>query len=425
MSLIVDALRKAQRGASGRLPPLALKRPALTLPPGLAPRGIPKAWALGGLLVAGVVVAAGGAYLLRARPAAPRIAASLVVVEPMKSVAKAATPPASVTSPEAGTSIGELRAALGPDATPSGAPSPLPAPTPRSVSRPDPRRDVALERVRVALQDTKQPGQDSGASPGAAAPAAPVPTSPVPAPVAPTPAVSTPAGPAPAPVAATPPAVPSGPSTVQISPSESAPSTVLSIHPEGGKEATALFTAALRAHQQGRLDQAIEDYERSIAADPRNAAAFNNLGVALKDRGRLDEAAEAFQKALALDAKYEKALNNLGVIRFRKNQFEEAISLFKQALLINAGNVESHTNLGLIYLLAGRDDDALDAFQQALRVDPRLAEAHYNLGILWERRGNRDSAQRHYLKFVELAPDRHVVLVAKVKERLKFLARGR
>lgn len=419
MSLIVDALRKAQRGASGRLPPLALKRPALTLPPGLAQRGTPKAWALGGLLVAAVVVAAGGAYLLRARPSPPRIAASLVVVEPVKPVGKAATSRAEVlASPEAGTSIGEVRAALGADVAPSGAPSPVPSvvPPPRSVLRPDPRRDVALERVRVALQDAKQPGQGSGASPPAAAPAAPVPASPAPAPVAPAPVV-----PAPAPAAAPAP----GPSSVQIGPSESAPSTVLSIHPDGGKEAAALFTAALRAHQMGRLDQAIEDYERSIAADPRNAAAFNNLGVALKDRGRLDEAAEAFQKALALDAKYEKALNNLGVIRFRKNQFEEAISLFKQALLINAGNVESHTNLGLIYLLAGRDDDALDAFQQALRVDPRLAEAHYNLGILWERRGNRDSAERHYLKFVELAPDRHVVLVAKVKERLKFLARGR
>lgn len=406
MSLIVDALRKAQRGASGRLPPLSLKRPALAMPPGLARAGTPRLLALSGLVVASVTVAVGAAYVLRARPAPPRLVQPVLVVEPVKPAAAPAAPIAEKpANTEAGTSIREVRAALAGDVKPSAA-APSGAPAPRVVASrpspsPDPRRDVALERVRTALQDAKQASQAAPPSPPVAARASAA--VPAPIPVAP-PTIAPAAG---------------------AAPPVTAPSTVLSIHPEGGKEATALFTSALRWQQLGRLDAAIDDYERSIGADPRNPAAFNNLGVALKDRGRVDEAAEAFQKALALDPKYEKALNNLGVIRFRKGQYEEAISLFKQALLINAGNVESHTNLGLIYLLAGRDDEALNAFQQALVIDPRLVEAHYNLGILWERRGNRDSAQRHYLKFVELAPDRHAALVAKVQERLQFLARGR
>ena len=300
--------------------------------------------------------------------------------------------------PGAATSISEVGAALQDEPTPTPRPA-LPT-VPPTTRRVDPRRDLALDRVKTALEQAarQRSGADTAQRPEKLDEADKPPTADAPAPPPPSPAGA-------------------------ISPPPASPPTV-EVH-QAGKEAGASFAEALRYHQEGQLLRAIEAYEKSIAADPRNPAAYNNLGVALKDSGRLAPAIEAFQKAIALDPKYEKALNNLGVIRYRKGQFEEAISLFREAVRINPANVESHTNLGVIYLQAERYDDALDAFQQALRLDPRLAEAHYNLGRLWELRGQRESAQRHYEKFVELASDRHPALAAQVRERLKFLARGR
>jgi len=398
MSLIAEALKKAQQGAGAirKLPPFSLKQPLSGLPGGWGERP----WARLGYLVGGlglvVIVLIGSLYLLRLRsaPVATLPQPVLVVESPALSTAPAppaqapARPPAPAAAPapkpEQGTSIPEVRAAL--EAEPGQKPlqpdAGLPVKSPR---RADPRREVALSRVKEALrEEAKQgdkPSQEPVSSPPLSAPRA--------------------AGPPPS------------------------PPPILEVHPDGTKEAAKFFAEALRYQQQGQLSRAIEEYEKSIAVDARNPGAFNNLGVVLKESGRLDLAIEAFQKALALDPKYEKALNNLGVIRYRKGQFEEAIDLFKQALRINPVNAESYTNLGVIYLQAQRADDAMVAFQQALRHDPKLAEAHYNLGLLWERRGNRETAQRHYQKFVELASDRHAVLVAKVKERLQVLARGR
>lgn len=352
MSLIADALKRAQQGAIRRLPPFTLRRPVSGAPgPWNAGRGrrLVLAGASAAVVVSLVVI---GVYLARPKPEVSRSPhRAMLIVEPVAPLAPATTPS---PTPGAATSILEVRAAL--QAEPTAPPRPaLPAvpPTPRQEAP------------------------------------APPPSSP--------------------PRAIEPP--PAFPPTVEVH--------------AAGKEAGASFAEALRYHQEGQLVRAIEAYEKSIAADPRNQAAYNNLGVALKDSGRLASAIEAFEKAIALDPKYEKALNNLGVIRYRKGQFEEAIGLFREALRINPANVESHTNLGVIYLQAERYDDALEAFQRALRLDPKLAEAHYNLARLWELRGQRESAQRHYEKFVDLASDRHPALVAQVRERVRSLARGR
>ncbi|MFQ5827588.1 MAG: tetratricopeptide repeat protein [Candidatus Methylomirabilia bacterium] len=331
----------------------------------------------------------GGLYLIRPKPARVRAPAQpFLIVESKTPLAQA---PAPAPKSEEGTTIPEVRAAL--EAALAEKPRPpVKQPPARSTPRTDPRREVALSRVKAALPEAKEAEKAPPPAPSPAKVEAPPPPPPM-------------ARPRPA-------RKPSSPTIVEIRPDEE-------------KGATKFFAAALRSQRTGQLDRAVEEYQKSIAADPRNPAAFNNLGVALKESGRLDQAIEAFEQALALDPKYEKALNNLGVIRYRKGQYREAIDLFKQALRINPANVESHTNLGIIFLLAERHNDALEAFGEALRYDPTLAEAHYNVALLWERRGHREKAERHYQKFVELASERHAPLVAKVRERLRFLARGR
>ena len=50
---------------------------------------------------------------------------------------------------------------------------------------------------------------------------------------------------------------------------------------------------------QGKLEEAIEAYNKALAIKPDYAEAYNNMGIALKDQGKLEEAIEAYNKALA------------------------------------------------------------------------------------------------------------------------------
>lgn len=52
-------------------------------------------------------------------------------------------------------------------------------------------------------------------------------------------------------------------------------------------------------------------WQSSLAADPRNARAWNNLGMAWRGEGRADEARMAFVRALEIDPAHPQALGNL------------------------------------------------------------------------------------------------------------------
>lgn len=56
----------------------------------------------------------------------------------------------------------------------------------------------------------------------------------------------------------------------------------------------------LKVAQQGLWQEARFRFERAVAAEPGNAAALNNLAVALEQMGEFAEARSAYEKALEL-----------------------------------------------------------------------------------------------------------------------------
>ena len=57
----------------------------------------------------------------------------------------------------------------------------------------------------------------------------------------------------------------------------------------------------------GKLDEAIEAYNKALSLEPDYAQAYNNMGIALKDQGKLEDAIEAFNKALSIKPDYADA----------------------------------------------------------------------------------------------------------------------
>ncbi len=56
----------------------------------------------------------------------------------------------------------------------------------------------------------------------------------------------------------------------------------------------------LEVAQKGLWQEARFRFERAVALDPKNAAAYNDLAVALEQMGEFDKARECYEKALAL-----------------------------------------------------------------------------------------------------------------------------
>ena len=83
---------------------------------------------------------------------------------------------------------------------------------------------------------------------------------------------------------------------------------------------------------QGKPDQALENYELAIDADPEYAMAWNNRGWASYLLGNYDVAMESLEKALELDPQNAYAYNNRGLVYLKWGQAEQAMADFQQAI---------------------------------------------------------------------------------------------
>ena len=78
-------------------------------------------------------------------------------------------------------------------------------------------------------------------------------------------------------------------------------------------QAATEFSAALRAHQAGRMQEAEQHYRQVLAADAKHIDALHLFGVLAHQVGRSDAAVELIGKALALDERVPDFHYNIGL----------------------------------------------------------------------------------------------------------------
>lgn len=162
--------------------------------------------------------------------------------------------------------------------------------------------------------------------------------------------------------------------------------------------------------QNGRIDEALEQYEEAVKIQPNYAFAYNSIGWALLQKGQRDEAIAQFQKALEIQPDYAKAHNNLALALLQKGQVDEAIVHYQKALEIQPYDVKAQNNLGNILLQRGRVDEALAHFQEAMKLEPNDPQAQNNLGVAFLRKGQVREAIVHFRKALEIQPNYVMVL---------------
>jgi tetratricopeptide (TPR) repeat protein len=121
-------------------------------------------------------------------------------------------------------------------------------------------------------------------------------------------------------------------------------------------------------------------WRHTIAADPKNAIAYDNLGHELIRQRRLDNARAAFEAALTVRPGFSDALAGLGQIALLEMRPEDARAPLERALAAWPENPVALTNLGVARLQTGDAAGAVEAFRAAASADPAFFDAWHNLG---------------------------------------------
>ncbi len=160
-----------------------------------------------------------------------------------------------------------------------------------------------------------------------------------------------------------------------------------------------------RAYREtGFLPEAIEEFKRAVALDPRFPRAHYYLGLTylLKDgTARLNDAREEFKVELAANPDEFFANYYLGVIYAIEREWDPAIRFLQKASGIQPQNPDPYFHLGQAYQSKGDHQRAIEVLRKTITLNPQLSHneyqvtsAHYRLGQSLLKVGQTDEGQK-------------------------------
>jgi tetratricopeptide (TPR) repeat protein len=155
----------------------------------------------------------------------------------------------------------------------------------------------------------------------------------------------------------------------------------------------------------GKLDEAVEHFNKSLKIKPRAAKVHNNLGNALSRLEKLDDAIEHYKTAISLESDFSDAHYNLAIVLSKQNKTDEAIKEYRESLHLDPGNVDALSNLGFELAQQGNSNEAIELYNKALAIEPENVITHGRLGLALASAGKIDEAIQEFRIVLKARPD--------------------
>ena len=144
---------------------------------------------------------------------------------------------------------------------------------------------------------------------------------------------------------------------------------------------------------QGEL-RVVEHREPAIAEHEQEPPDWFRAGLELEETDPR-AAVQAYERAVADDPQQTAAWINWGRLLHEHGGKRDAESVYQRGLRACGPDPLLMYNLGVVLEDLDRPGAALEAYQSALEEDPELADCHYNLARLYETLGKPQHAIRH------------------------------
>lgn len=132
-------------------------------------------------------------------------------------------------------------------------------------------------------------------------------------------------------------------------------------------------------HNAGRLDEAVEIYDRVLQVAPHNPDALHLKGILLHAKAK--QLPEKRSGAGGVGMEEEDGANSATT-----QLHETAVELVRAALELAPSRFDILTNLGEVLRAAGRLEEATEVLRRATSLEPSHAQAWFNLAVLLEHR---------------------------------------
>jgi tetratricopeptide (TPR) repeat protein len=205
-----------------------------------------------------------------------------------------------------------------------------------------------------------------------------------------------------------------------------------------------VLSAAEKYVQQGKLQNAIVEYEKVLKADPKDLTVLNTVGDLYARNGEVDKATECFKKvgdayaAQGFTVKGIAMYKKIGKLKPSLESVLKLAELYTQQGLFNDARAQ-YLQVAEEFLRAGELEQSVRIFQKILEMDPenvamrvRLAEVYIRLGKkndAWQifstaaetlrSRGSRSGAEEILQRMLTLDPGNSHALLLRARNALE------
>ncbi len=198
---------------------------------------------------------------------------------------------------------------------------------------------------------------------------------------------------------------------------------------------------AKKLESQGRIKEAIEEYEKAISIDPLNASTFNKLAYLFVKNGQEQMAINTFNETLVINPENLEALKQLGKIYQKKEEYEKAQNFFNKAKQIKPDDIDVQKGLKDLAALRTIDkgkwqeessyrekiedkeeaerlekesrtiktkqdiDFLIKNLEKEIEKEPKNASLLYKLADYYKQKEDYNKTQQIYKRILELKPE--------------------
>ena len=148
--------------------------------------------------------------------------------------------------------------------------------------------------------------------------------------------------------------------------------------------------------------------KKVVASDPDNFAAWFDLGFLYNAQGKTEDSIAAYRKSVAAKPGVFESNLNLGLMLVKAGQpdaeqFLRAATKLKPTAHVAEGQARAWLSLGHV-LETTNPDAAIEAYTQAAHLDPKDPEPHLSAGPLLEAQNRYADAEQEYKQAFALDP---------------------
>ena len=172
----------------------------------------------------------------------------------------------------------------------------------------------------------------------------------------------------------------------------------------GGQTPALLITLAKIHETTGQNDLALQELQRALDLDPRNADAVRALAGAYEHAGRNADAESTYKKSINLRPEDWDGYQTLANFYDEHGRSQDAIRLYQHAIELTPDNVALYVNLGGAYIDSGDPKllpEAERALKKSIEMNPQY-QALSNLAYLYLIQGRYSEAAKASEKALDL-----------------------